>query len=120
MTTTCDPRPAGTGKTRVKPRACRSLHADYCRIGSLGFIQSRRVELINGVILDPRDCLGKHATSARLVVEVIDSTRAFDRLRKAALYARSGIAYYWILNPIDRQVQVHRRPELTTGRYFTY
>jgi Uma2 family endonuclease len=48
--------------------------------------------------------------SALLVVEVSENTLAYDRGRKAALYARAGIADYWVLNLIDRQLEVHRQP----------
>jgi Uma2 family endonuclease len=60
----------------------------------------------------PRDYLGlgHHPTSALLVIEISESTLAFDRSTKAALYARAGIADYWIVNLIDRQVEVFRHP----------
>lgn len=45
-----------------------------------------------------------------LLIEVSDSTLAFDRQRKMALYARHGIPEYWILNVQDRQLEVHREP----------
>jgi Uma2 family endonuclease len=43
-----------------------------------------------------------------LLIEVSDSTLSFDRQRKMQLYARHGIAEYWILNVRDRQLEVHR------------
>ena len=48
--------------------------------------------------------------TALLVVEVSDSTLRYDRGRKASLYAKNGIADYWILNLVDRQLEVHRDP----------
>jgi Uma2 family endonuclease len=48
--------------------------------------------------------------SAVLIVEVSDSTLRDDRTRKASLYAASGIADYWILNLVDRQLEVRRDP----------
>ena len=53
---------------------------------------------------------GRHPTTALLVVEVSDTTLAYDRGRKAGIYARSGIADYWIVNLEGRQLEVHRRP----------
>ena len=35
---------------------------------------------------------------------------AYDRGDKAALYARAGVGDYWILNLIDRRLEVHRDP----------
>lgn len=51
-----------------------------------------------------------HPASAALVVEVSQSTLAYDRGVKAPLYAAAGIPDYWIVNLIDRCVEVHRRP----------
>jgi Uma2 family endonuclease len=45
-----------------------------------------------------------------LIVEVSNTTLAFDRARKAALYATAGIPEYWLLNLIDRRLEVHREP----------
>lgn len=47
-------------------------------------------------------------TSALLIVEVSDTTLAYDRNIKANLYAASGIADYWILNVRDSQLEVYR------------
>jgi Uma2 family endonuclease len=51
-----------------------------------------------------------HPTSALLLVEVSDSTLAYDRGRKASLYAMRGIADYWIVNLVDGQLEVRRDP----------
>ena len=45
-----------------------------------------------------------------LVIEVADSTLTFDRATKAPLYAEAGIPEYWIVNLVDRVVEVHRDP----------
>ncbi len=53
-----------------------------------------------------------HPTSALLVIEVAsrrDSLRR-DRLAKARIYARAGVAEYWIVNLSDRCVEVLRSP----------
>lgn len=46
----------------------------------------------------------------RLVVEVSDTTLHFDTTTKAALYARAGIAEYWVLDINGRRLAVHREP----------
>jgi Uma2 family endonuclease len=51
-----------------------------------------------------------HPTSAALVIEVADSSLEFDRREKAGLYARARIAEYWIVNLVDRVLEVHRDP----------
>lgn len=44
------------------------------------------------------------------VVEVSDSSLAFDRGDKLRVYARAGIPVYWIVNVIDRQIEVYTDP----------
>lgn len=51
-----------------------------------------------------------HPTTAVLIVEISDSTLAYDRRRKGSLYARAGIADYWIVNLVRRQVEIYRTP----------
>jgi Uma2 family endonuclease len=51
-----------------------------------------------------------HPASAVLVVEVADSSLGFDREDKGSLYARARVPEYWIVNLIDRVVEVHRDP----------
>jgi Uma2 family endonuclease len=46
----------------------------------------------------------------RLIVEVAQSSLAFDRRRKGGLYARAGIAEYWIVNLVGRVLEVYRQP----------
>lgn len=58
----------------------------------------------------PRDYREAHPRTALLVVEVADSSLAFDRGRKLALYARAGIPEYWVLNLIDGVLGVYRDP----------
>jgi Uma2 family endonuclease len=50
-----------------------------------------------------------------LVVEVADTTLYFDLTAKAALYARAGIAEYWVLDVSGRRLIVHRQPQ--SGKY---
>lgn len=50
------------------------------------------------------------AEHAALVVEVADSTLAFDRRVKLARYARTGIQELWIVDVEARRLEVYRRP----------
>ena len=45
-----------------------------------------------------------------LVIEVADKTLVFDLTTKADLYARAGIADYWVLDIAGRRMLVHREP----------
>lgn len=51
-----------------------------------------------------------HPTRPVLVVEVADSSLRFDREEKGSLYARAHIGEYWIVNLIDRVVEIYRDP----------
>lgn len=71
---------------------------------------------------DPAQSVRANPTTALLVVEVSDSSLRYDRSRKMSLYARAGIADYWIVNLIDRRLEVFRRPipDTTTTFGFGY
>ena len=58
----------------------------------------------------PRDYLAEHPTHPALVVEVAESSLAFDRRHKGGLYARAGLPDYWIVNLVDRRLEVYRTP----------
>jgi len=57
-----------------------------------------------------RDYVESQPTTAVLAVEVADSTLDFDRGPKGTLYAKGGIPEYWIVNLIDRVLEVYRDP----------
>jgi Uma2 family endonuclease len=45
-----------------------------------------------------------------LVVEVADSSLHRDRTAKRRIYARAGIPVYWIVNLVDRRIEVYTAP----------
>jgi Uma2 family endonuclease len=51
-----------------------------------------------------------HPTTALLIVEISDTTLSHDRGRKASLYAAARIQDYWIVNLVDRQLEIYRVP----------
>lgn len=59
----------------------------------------------------PRDYVSSHPQTAELIVEVADTTLAYDRGRKLAAYARVGIAEYWIVDVSVGTVELCRRPQ---------
>jgi Uma2 family endonuclease len=46
----------------------------------------------------------------RLLVEVAESSLEIDRGEKFSVYAEAGIVDYWIVNLLDRQIEVYRNP----------
>ncbi len=73
---------------------------------------------ISVVAGDPRDYRDAHPQRPALVVEVALSRLSFDREHKGSLYARAGIADYWIVNLPDRRVEVYRDPVPDAGAVF--
>jgi len=58
----------------------------------------------------PRDYRDAHPARPALTIEVAESSVTFDRQRKGSLYARAGLAEYWIVNLVDRVLEVYRDP----------
>src|SRR2546428_2361451 len=52
----------------------------------------------------------QHPSRPALVVEVAESSLAFDREHKGSLYARARLDDYSIVNLVDRVLEVYRRP----------
>jgi Uma2 family endonuclease len=59
---------------------------------------------------EPGDYRHTHPARPVLTVEVAESSLAFDRGDKGSLYARAGIPEYWIVNLVDRVLEVYREP----------
>jgi Uma2 family endonuclease len=47
------------------------------------------------------------------LIEIADSTLGRDRSEKGRVYARAGIPYYWIINLVDRWIEVYTEPDST-------
>jgi len=146
----------------TEPRTFRWTREEFYRLADAGCFQNRRVELIEGEIIEmpvqkhPHvvsltrtskildalfgstfwvrtqsplnlgvlsdaepdiavvqgtvDDYADHPTSALLIVEISETTVSYDRGRKGSLYAAAGIQDYWIVNLVDRQLEVYRNP----------
>jgi Uma2 family endonuclease len=66
----------------------------------------------------PGDHSEEHPARPVLMVEVAESSVAFDRGRKGSLYARAGIEDYWIVNLVDRVLEVYREPVADADAYY--
>jgi Uma2 family endonuclease len=55
------------------------------------------------------------ASEVALVVEVADRSLATDRGTKKRLYARASIPVYWIVNLIERKIEVYTEPSGPTA-----
>jgi Uma2 family endonuclease len=56
------------------------------------------------------DYLDDHPSQARLIIEVAESSLAKDRGRKLRLYASCGVPEYWVVNLVERCIEVYREP----------
>jgi len=66
---------------------------------------------------DPNGYTTRHPTAADtgVVIEVSNTTLDTDREDKGPVYARDGIATYWIVNVTDRLVEVYTDPDATAS-----
>jgi len=67
---------------------------------------------------DRRSYSHRHPSRPALVLEVAESSLAFDREHKGSLYARARLDDYWIVNLVDRVVEIYRRPVPDTSAPF--
>jgi Uma2 family endonuclease len=57
-----------------------------------------------------RDYSAAHPSLPVLIVEVAETSLAWDRDHKGSLYARAGVLDYWIVDLIGRALEVYRQP----------
>ena len=145
-----------------QPRTHRWNTDEYLQLGELGCFAGRRVELLDGRIIDIPPQKNSHVfsvqrtvevltrifganfwvrsqatlklgrrgapdpdvavvagaarpgnsypTNAVLILEISDATLGYDRDRKSRTYARAAITDYWIVNLVDRRLEVFRDP----------
>ena len=68
----------------------------------------------------PGDYRDSHPTRPALLVEVAESSLELDRAGKGSLYARAGVAEYWIVNLVEGVVEVYRDPEPDASAVFGF
>jgi len=88
------------------PRAKHWTRVEYERLIDLGAPEPD-IAVVPG---SRRDHSRAHPSHPVLIVEVADSSLEFDRREKASLYARAGIADYWILDLGGQVLEVYREP----------
>ena len=67
---------------------------------------------------NPDDYGRAHPSRPVLTVEISVSSLEADRVRKGSLYARAGLAEYWVLNLVDRVLEMYREPAPDAGMPF--
>lgn len=66
-------------------------------------------------VLPPGDYRYAHPDRALLLVEVAHTSLEYDRTVKAELYAEGGVPEYWIVDLVNRVVEI--RDRIANGRY---
>jgi Uma2 family endonuclease len=90
----------GSGVANIAPLDVRLSAFDSVQPDVL-FIRNERL----GIIADD----GRVTGAPDLVVEIVSpSTASIDRVRKFALYFRSGVAEYWLVDPRSRLLAIYR------------
>ena len=65
-----------------------------------------------------RDYELSHPARPAALVEVSESSLGEDRTEKAGLYARARVPEYWIVNLVNRSLEIHREPVPTATAPF--
>jgi Uma2 family endonuclease len=113
------------------PHATITAKADTTlrRFFTRGFVIRNQSPLVLGLATDPEpdlavvagqlmDFYAAHPNTAALVIEVADSTLAFDTTHKASLYAAAKIADYWVIDLVEKRLFVFRGPQADSTQPF--
>lgn len=87
------------------PPHCRLYPAPSIALAPDTLVEPDLAVLPKGCL--PRDLRGPDLL---LVIEVSDSSLAYDLRVKAPLYARHGVREYWVLDAVRQTIRVHRMP----------
>jgi Uma2 family endonuclease len=58
-----------------------------------------------------------HPRSAMLLIEVARNSLREDRSTKGSLYARHGVAEFWLVDATRQRVEVYRKPDMDSAAY---
>jgi Uma2 family endonuclease len=102
----------------LTPVLVRTLPATVCSRCQCALVLSESEPEPDFAICTParaRNGRNPGAADTFLVMEVSDSALEFDRIDKGRVYAAAGIAVYWVVNVVDRQIEVYTDPVTPTG-----
>ena len=102
-------------------RRCRRAIAAALPTGSFFYDTEQPITLSDGEpepdgmvlvgVLEDYDSEKPQPSDVALLIEVSDTTLDRDRGTKLRSYARAGVTCYWIVNLVDRQIEVYTQPE---------
>lgn len=91
-----------------------NLRVQMCFVAGEAYVPEPDIAVVPGTA---EDYLQSHPSHAYLIVEVSESSVAYDRLTKSRVYARAGVPCYWIVNVRDGCVEEFREPDPDRGVY---
>jgi Uma2 family endonuclease len=63
----------------------------------------------------PGETDARHPPRTHLIIEVADASLEYDQVTKSHLYAASWVDEYWVVNLVQRVIEIHTEPG--EGRY---
>ena len=107
-----------TLKAALTMRWGRMLPDDLLYTVATTFRLSGDTYLEPDIVFFPRQggWMGLSAMTAKLVVEIADSSLSYDLGRKANIYAGFGIAELWVIDAVKLVTRIHRDPTPTGYR----
>jgi len=113
--------PVGHPHHRCVLKFVRKLH-DHLPGDQWAIISQVTVEFDEGIAPEPDICVAYGTTETfderyptpnecAYVIEVSESSLSYDRGKKLAMYAKLQIRQYWIVNLIDRTIEIYSDPE---------
>jgi Uma2 family endonuclease len=91
-------------------QATLPAHCTLLREDPLTFADSEPEPDLAVVRGDESEFANHHPTTAALVIEIAVTSAAEDR-SLASLYAEAAVEEYWIVLPVERQIEVYRHPK---------
>jgi len=73
---------------------------------------------VSVVPCDPGAYRDAHPSRVVLIVEIAETSYRIDREYKASLYARAGVADFWIVDLLHDTLEVHRAPEVSPAALY--
>jgi Uma2 family endonuclease len=90
--------------------------------GQLGLLFGIKTDPVPDIAVvpgTPRN-YARHPRTALLIVEIADSSLAYDTEEKASLYAAAGIADYWVIDVNNLQIHQYRNPQPNPTQHYGY
>ncbi len=88
--------------------------------GQLGLVFGINTDPVPDIAVVPETprTYAKHPRTALSIVEIADSSLAYDTGEKASLYAAAGIVDYWVIDVNNLQMHQYRNPQPNPTQHY--